>query len=117
MTTDRPDADVDVDALRRRAAQLDALFAADVLGMVSGTGDLFDEANDEFLRMIGRDRKELAAGLSWPTITPADQVERDAARVEAVRRDGAAMVRKDFVTPDGRRVPALAPVAAPGLDP
>ena len=113
MTTDVPD----TGAARRRAAQLDALFAANVLGVVAGEGDLFTEANDEFLRVIGRTRAELETGLAWPAITPVDQVERDTAAVEAIRRDGGSLVLKDFLRPDGVRVPVLAAVAATGWDP
>jgi len=85
--------------------------------MVVGEGDLITQANDEFLRMIGRSRAEVDEGIFWPQITPMDQVERDTGAVKAIRRDGSAMVLKDFVRPDGVRVPVLAAVAATGWDP
>ncbi len=101
----------------RHAAQLEALFGANVVGVATGEGDLVLEGNDEFLRIVDRPRADLSGGLSWRAITPSDQAERDTAAVRDVHRDGGALVLKDFERPDGRRVPVLAAVAATDLDP
>lgn len=99
------------------AAQLQALFGSNVVGMASGEGDLIQEANDEFLRIVGRTRDDLAGGVGWPQITPSEHVERDAGAMRDIRRDGGSLVQKDFCRPDGRRVPVLAAVAAVSWDP
>ncbi|RBY95387.1 hypothetical protein DQ237_15130 [Blastococcus sp. TF02-8] len=85
--------------------------------MASGCGDVIEQANDELLRILGRGRAGLAEGIAWPTITPADHAERDAAAIGDVRRSGSAVVQKDFLRPDGSRIPVLAVVAAVSWDP
>ncbi len=99
------------------AAQRRALFASNVVGMASGEGDAIQDANDEFLRLVGLSREALADGIAWPQITPPEHVERDASALHQIRREGGALVQKDFLRPDGRRVPVLAAVAALSWDP
>lgn len=100
-----------------RAGQMTALFGATGLGVCAGTGDLITEANDELLRILGRDRADLAAGLSWPALTPAEHLERDAAALEQVRHIGSSVVLKELLRPDQTTVPTLLVVAATGWDP
>jgi PAS domain S-box-containing protein len=101
----------------RQALQLRALFASDAVGMASGTGEVIEQANGELLRILGRSRAELDDGMSWPSITPADHAERDAGALNDVRRNGSAVVGKDFLRPSGERVPVLAIVASTSSDP
>ncbi|RBY78126.1 hypothetical protein DQ238_13045 [Geodermatophilus sp. TF02-6] len=101
----------------RQAERLRALFAGDAVGMASGTDEVVTEANDELLRILGRSRGELEEGIAWPAITPADHAERDAAAVDDVRRTGSAVLQKDFLRPDGSRVPVLAAVSAVSWEP
>ncbi len=101
----------------RRARELQALFAGNAVGMASGTGEVIERANDELLRLLGRDRADLDGGLRWPDLTPTDQADRDAGAIDAVRRTGSTLLSKDFLRPDGTRVPVLAVLAAVGWDP
>jgi PAS domain S-box-containing protein len=101
----------------RRARELEALFAGNAVGMASGTGEVIEQANDELLRILGLGRADLDGGIGWPALTPADQADRDAGALDAVRRTGSTLFSKDFLRPDGTRVPVLAALAAVGWDP
>ncbi len=103
--------------LVRQARGLQALFAGDAVGMAAGTGEVIEQANDELLRILGLGRADLDGGIRWPAITPLDQTERDAGAVDAVRRTGSTTFKKDFLRPDGSRVPVLAALAALSWDP
>jgi PAS domain S-box-containing protein len=67
------------------------------------------EANDEFLRMVGYDREDLAAGrLHRSTLTPPEWRDRDARTVAELKRIGTAQpFEKEYVRKDGSRVPVL----------
>src|SRR4030095_14398928 len=67
------------------------------------------EANDEFLRMVGYDREDLAAGrLHRTTLTPPEWRDRDARTVAELKRIGTAQpLEKEYVRQDGSRVPVL----------
>jgi PAS domain S-box-containing protein len=67
------------------------------------------EANDEFLRMVGYDREDLAAGrLHRTTLTPPEWRDRDARTVAELRRIGTAQpFEKEYLRKDGSRVPVL----------
>lgn len=105
------------DGDRARAEQMTALFGSRGVGVGSGVDDRIVEANDELLRILGHPRSALAEGLLWPDLTPQAHLERDAAALEQVRREGSATVVKEFVRPDGTGVPVLAVVAATGWNP
>ncbi|WNV75583.1 SpoIIE family protein phosphatase [Geodermatophilus sp. DSM 44513] len=107
----------DAGEVDRQAGLLRALFAGDAVGMAAGSGEAITQANDELLRILGRSRADVDAGLAWPAITPTDHAERDAGGVDDVRRTGSAVVQKDFLRPDGSRTPVLAAVAAVSWNP
>ena len=67
------------------------------------------EANDEFLRMVGYDREDLAAGrLHRTAMTPPEWRDRDALTVTELRGIGTAQpFEKEYVRKDGSRVPVL----------
>lgn len=67
------------------------------------------EANDAFLRMVGYDREDLAAGrLHRTTLTPPEWRDRDARTVAELRRIGTAQpFEKEYVRKDGSRVQVL----------
>jgi len=67
------------------------------------------EANDAFLRMLGYDREDLAAGrLHRTTLTPPEWRERDARTVAELKRIGTAKpFEKEYLRKDGSRVPVL----------
>ncbi len=101
----------------RRARELQALFDGNAVGMASGTGEVIERANEELLRVLGLGRADLDGGISWAALTPTDQADRDAGALDAVRRSGSTLFSKDFLRPDGTRVPVLAALAAVGWDP
>lgn len=105
------------EALEARAEQMIALFGSAAVGVATGTVDQVVEANDEMLRILGRTRDDLAAGLSWMGVGRPSDAERDAAAFDHLRRDGSTVVVKELVRPDGVGVPTLALLAATGRSP
>lgn len=67
------------------------------------------EANDAFLRMIGRERADLQSGeLSWRTLTPPEWVAEDERRAAEVLKHGVAGPwEKELYSKDGSRIPIL----------
>jgi PAS domain S-box-containing protein len=72
------------------------------------------EANDAFLRMVGYDRADLAAGrLTRSALALPEWRERDALTVEQVRARGTVLpFEKEYLRKDGSRVPVLMGFAA-----
>jgi PAS domain S-box-containing protein len=72
------------------------------------------EANDAFLRIVGYDREDLAAGrLSRLALTPPGWSERDAQHFAEVKITGAVRpFEKEYRRKDGSRVPVLVGIAA-----
>jgi PAS domain S-box-containing protein len=67
------------------------------------------EANDAFLRLVGRMRDELDAGLLWWTdLTHEDWRDADQQSLAEVRDTGTVQTyEKEFLRKDGSRVPVL----------
>lgn len=100
-----------------RAEQMIALFGSSAVGVATGSVDKVLEANDEMLRIFGRTRDDLAAGLSWMDAGRPADAERDAAAFDHLRRDGSTVVVKELLRPDGVGVPTLAILVATGRGP
>jgi PAS domain S-box-containing protein len=97
---------------RSRAEALEhrftTLFEANVIGVTISRLDQVLEANDAFLQIVGRTREDVAAGLSWVDITPPESRAADERAMEQIRRDGGAPpYEKEYLRPDGTRVPVL----------
>jgi PAS domain S-box-containing protein len=91
-------------------ASLRVLFESSLLGVViSDAGGRVHAANDAFLHIIGRTRPELEAGaIRWDEITPDEWIGRDEAAIgEAVAAGRCTPYEKEYVRPDGTRVPVL----------
>jgi PAS domain S-box-containing protein len=96
--------------LLERDKKIRRLVDADIVGIIIWEieGRIL-EANDAFLRMVGYDREDLAAGrLHRTTLTPPEWRDRDAHTVAELKRIGTAQpFEKEYVRKDGSRVPVL----------
>jgi PAS domain S-box-containing protein len=95
------------EAHRRLAeSNIIGVIFADIHGRIRG-------ANDEFLRIVGIRREELADGqMCLDALTPPEHREKDQRAVEALERHGIAPPwEKELIARDGRRVPVLVGVA------
>ena len=96
--------------LASREAALRAMVEANPIGVMRATGDgRILEANDALLRIIGRDRAALEAGLlRWDSITPAEWHPACAAAIAAAAPTGRSIpFEKAYLRPDGSRIPVL----------
>jgi PAS domain S-box-containing protein len=96
--------------LCEREARVRRLVDANVVGIVIASVDgRVIEANDAFLRIVGYDRDDLAAGnLRWSEMTPAEWREVTQQRVAQLRLTGVAEAHEmEFFRKDGTRVPVL----------
>jgi PAS domain S-box-containing protein len=66
-------------------------------------------ANDAFLRMVGHTRADLDAGrINWEEMTPPELAEQDRRNLKELAATGVcAPFEKEFVRPDGSRVPVF----------
>lgn len=86
------------------------LFDSDLLGILFWHADgRITDANERFLDTIGYTRTELNDGsLRWPNITPPEYAHLDARGLAEVHASGGARpYEKEFVRPDGHRVPVI----------
>ncbi|MDY0960942.1 MULTISPECIES: sensor histidine kinase [Massilia] len=91
------------------ARELDRLVELSPVGVVRYTldGDILD-CNNAFLAMLGLDRDDLSAGLSWRALTPPEWREADDAGIARLRaHDVMPLIEKEFLHRDGRRIPVL----------
>jgi PAS domain S-box-containing protein len=82
---------------------------SNIIGVVICRLDRIIEANDAFLQMLGYTREELAdPGISWPSITSPESLERSQAASRELRlRGNIAPFEKEYIRKDGSRVWAL----------
>ena len=91
-------------------ASIRTLFETSPVGVIiSDTGGRVHEANDAFLRIVGRTRAELEAGkILWDEITPDEWIGSDEVAIgEAVAAGRCVPYEKEYLRPDGSRVPVL----------
>jgi PAS domain S-box-containing protein len=94
----------------RLVAEMRALFDGSPVGMVRcDAGGRVLDANAAFLALVGKTQADLAAGrVRWDVLTPPEWISRDEAAIaEAARLGSCAAYQKEYVRPDGSRVPVL----------
>jgi len=99
---------------REAEARVSRLFDTGVIGLMVADAERIVEANDRFLRMVGRTRQEVEQGrLRWAEMTPPEYAPRDAAAIaEIAERGYCSPFEKEYLRPDGGRVPILIGAAA-----
>ncbi|BAY10654.1 hybrid sensor histidine kinase/response regulator [Calothrix sp. NIES-2098] len=100
------------DELKVYEQKLRSLVDANVIGILFG--DIYggiQQANDEFLAMIGYTREELlAARISWSEITPPEYQnldEQGIAEAQASANGTCTPYEKEYIRKDGSRIPVL----------
>jgi PAS domain S-box-containing protein len=101
--------------LAQREAKIRRLVDANIIGIfISRRDGRVVEANDAFLKMVGYDREDLAAGrLRWTNLTPPQWLDTTAGALEEIDATGATQAyEKEYLRKDGGRVPVLIGAAA-----
>jgi PAS domain S-box-containing protein len=85
------------------------LVDANVIGVTISDDDRVLESNDAWLAIVGRTREELERGeLSWRAITAPEWAAQDDQVTRKLDSDGwVAPYEKEYIRPDGTRVPVL----------
>jgi PAS domain S-box-containing protein len=99
-----------------REAKIRRLVDANIIGIFiwESEGQIL-EANDEFLRMVGRDRQDLVAGrLGWTDLTPPEWRKRhDEFWTPELLLSGTVQpYEKEYFRKDGSRLPVLVGAAS-----
>lgn len=96
--------------IRDQEQRLSRLAESNVIGIVFGDihGNI-KYANDEICRILGRTRENLlAGGVRWPDLTPEEYRAADKrALAEAQARGNCTPYEKEYLRPDGSRMPVF----------
>lgn len=95
------------------------LAEANIFGVGIADSERMLEANDAFLTMVGRTRADLEDGrVSWRGMTPPEYARLDElAMADLIGRGRVETYEKEFVRPDGVRVPVACGAATLATDP
>jgi PAS domain S-box-containing protein len=95
--------------LAERDAGLRRLVDSNIVAIAIAGMQSIKNANDEYLRILGMTRDDLRSGhVDWQKATPPDHLERDMKGIEELRRRGyCTPFEKEYIRPDGTRVPVL----------
>ncbi|WFU73425.1 trifunctional serine/threonine-protein kinase/ATP-binding protein/sensor histidine kinase [Bradyrhizobium sp. CB2312] len=96
--------------VREREAKVRRLVDSNIIGISIGKADgCVLEANKAFLRIVGYDEADLAAGrLRRAELTPLEWRDRDLRAAAEMRMTGTAQpFEKEYLRKDGSRVPVL----------
>jgi PAS domain S-box-containing protein len=99
--------------LAEREAKIRRLVDANIIGIIIWDFDKILEANDAFLRMVGYDREDLAAGrVRRQDLIPPEWRDRGAQDLAELAGIGAIPpYEKEYIRKDGSRVPVLVGIA------
>jgi PAS domain S-box-containing protein len=100
-----------------REAKIRRLVDANIIGIfISSRNGEIIEANDAFLRMVGYDREDLAAGnMRWNDLPPPEWRTSTASALKGMDTTGAVQpYESEYVRKDGSRVPVL--IGSAGFD-
>jgi len=99
------------EALRGSEQRFRRFFESGLLGVIFWNMDgKITDANDKFLKMLGYDREDLAAGrIDWINMTPPEYRHLDQASVTELKATGVnnAPFEKEYIRKDGSRVPII----------
>ncbi len=106
-------------ALQRSEFRFRLLVDSNIIPIICANMSGITEANDAFLKMIGYTRDDLAKGpIDWVKLTPPEHASKDVAALEELRAKGyCTPFEKEFVLPNGRRVPFLVGAAVVNKSP
>lgn len=99
------------DTIRRSEEPFRRLYESNIIGIIFADihGNIFS-SNDEFLRIVGYERKDLP--LRWLDMTPPEWLALDEEAIEQCITKGAVPTwEKEYFRKDGSRVPILVAVA------
>jgi PAS domain S-box-containing protein len=99
-----------LESLRRIEVRVRRLFEANVVGiMFSHLNGAITDANDAFLQIVGYTRDDIRSGkLRLDAITPEEYAQASSNAVDELRRLGVCTpFEKEYLRPDGTRVPVL----------
>lgn len=90
-------------------ASVSMLYRSPHLGVAIANENRIIDANDALLSMIRYTREQMLAGeIDWMEMTPVEIRHRDVNAVEQIREYGACVpFEKEFILPDGSRLPFL----------
>jgi PAS domain S-box-containing protein len=110
LVRDVTDRKLTQDALVKSEARVRRLIDSDLIGIaITSLDGAVHEANDAFLQILGLTREDLLDGrANWIEMTAPEDVAESRRAAEQARRAGkCAPFEKEYVRPDGTRVPAL----------
>ncbi len=85
--------------------RLDRIYDSSLIGIAYAREDGIVQANDEFLRIVGYTRDDLAGGIDWRAITPPEYAALDDRALAQLKQIGRCdPFEKEFIRKDGTRV-------------
>ena len=109
---------------RKRAEEqftrhLRRLVESNIVGIVVANQERIIHANELYLKMLGYSREDLLAGrVDWVRATPQKWLSKDMAALQELRETGVCTAfEKEYIKPDGTRVPVLMGAAALANEP